>query len=97
MLLEPGGYILPHADVDWKQLGPVNLALNNPDGCEFIMEDHGIIPFTNGTANMLAIGNVHAVYNNSHEDRFHIIVHGARGSAWNDYITNSYKASINAQ
>ena len=91
MLLEPGGYILPHEDVDWKQLGPVNIALNNPDGCVFAMEDWGIVPFAGGTANMLAVGYRHAVYNNSQEDRYHIIVHGSRGADWTDYIINSYK------
>jgi hypothetical protein len=92
MLLEPGGYILPHADVDWKHLGPINIALNNPSSCVFAMEDWGLIPFSAGTANMLAVGYKHAVYNNSNEDRYHIIVHGARNAAWTDYMLNSYKA-----
>jgi Aspartyl/Asparaginyl beta-hydroxylase len=95
MLLEPGGYILPHEDVDWKQLGPVNIALNNPDGCVFAMEDWGIVPFVDSTANMLAVGYRHAVFNNSNEDRYHIIVHGARGPKWNEYILNSYQRLIN--
>lgn len=94
MLLEPGGYILPHEDVDWKQLGPVNIALNNPDGCVFAMEDWGIVPFAGGTANMLAVGYRHAVYNNSQEDRYHIIVHGARGPQWQDYILDSYSMAV---
>ena len=92
MLLEPGGYILPHADVSWKQLGPVNIALNNPDGCVFAMEDWGMVPFYDGTANMLAVGYQHAVYNNSDQDRYHIIVHGTRGNRWQDYTLDSYRS-----
>ena len=92
MLLEPGGYILPHEDVDYKQLGPVNIALSNPEGCVFAMEDWGIVPFVGGTANMIAVGHRHAVYNNSQQDRYHIIVHGARGKRWKDYIAASYRA-----
>jgi Aspartyl/Asparaginyl beta-hydroxylase len=94
MLLEPGGYILPHEDVDWKQLGPINIALNNPVGCEFAMEHWGLVPFSEGTANMLAVGHRHAVFNNSNEDRYHIIVHGTRANQWQNYILDSYSNLI---
>lgn len=94
MLLEPGGYILPHEDVDWKSLGPINLALNNPVGCDFVMEGWGRIPFSSGQANMLAVGHKHAVYNNSDEDRFHIIVHGVRSDSWRSIVTESYKTFV---
>ena len=91
MLLEPRGYILPHEDVDWKSLGPINLALSNPDGCDFIMEQWGMIPFAPGRANLLAVGHRHAVYNDSDEDRFHIIVHGVRSDVWRDIVIESYR------
>jgi hypothetical protein len=58
------------------------------------MEDWGIVPFAGGTANMLAVGYRHAVYNNSQEDRYHIIVHGARGPQWQDYILDSYSMAV---
>lgn len=94
MLLEPGGYILPHEDVDWKQLSALNLAINNPVGCSFVMENWGTVPFNPGSINMLAVGYMHAVYNDSDEDRYHIIVHGVRDNAWSTYITDSYKTMI---
>lgn len=94
MLLEPGGYILPHEDVDWKQLSAVNLAINNPQGVEFVMANWGIVPFSPGSVNMLAVGNMHAVYNNSDEDRFHIIVHGRRSNVWDEWIKDSYRYII---
>jgi hypothetical protein len=90
MLLEPGGYILPHEDVEWKQLSAVNLAINNPPGVNFVMENWGTVPFVPGTVNMLAVGNKHMVYNESYEDRFHIIVHGVRSNAWDTWIKDSY-------
>jgi hypothetical protein len=91
MLLEPGGYILPHEDVEWKQLSAVNLAINNPPGVSFVMENWGTVPFSPGTVNMLAVGNKHMVYNQSDEDRFHIIVHGVRSGTWDAWIKDSYR------
>lgn len=90
MLLEPGGYILPHEDVDWKSLSPINIALNNPPGCDFVMKGWGLIPFQAGSANMLAVGYEHAVFNDSDEDRYHIIVHGEMGEIWPGIIQGSY-------
>jgi hypothetical protein len=92
MLLEPGGFILPHEDVEWKSLSPINIALNNPHGCDFVMRDWGLIPFEDGSANMLAVGYEHAVFNDSNEDRYHIIVHGEMGEKWPSIIANSYNA-----
>jgi Aspartyl/Asparaginyl beta-hydroxylase len=90
MLLEPGGYIVPHIDVPFKYLGPLNMALNEPTGCEFVMENWGKIPFPPGAVNILAIGHLHAVWNNSNEDRYHIIVHGIKTPVWQQRIIDSY-------
>jgi hypothetical protein len=92
MLLEPGGYILPHADVDYQRLSPINIALNNPRGCDFVMQNWGTIPFSAGSANMLAVGNMHAVFNGSDEDRYHIIVHGICSDVWKSYLFDSFAA-----
>jgi len=94
MLLEPGGYILPHVDVPWVQLAPINIALNAPRDCEFIMENWGTIPFPPGAVNILAIGNPHAVWNRSDEDRYHIIVHGIKKPMWQQRIVNSYESLL---
>jgi Aspartyl/Asparaginyl beta-hydroxylase len=90
MLLEPGGFTLPHIDVPWTQLAPINIALNAPDGCEFVMQNWGTIPFPSGAANILAIGHPHAVWNRSNEPRFHIIVHGIKKQIWQHRIIDSY-------
>lgn len=76
MRLAPGGYITLHRDDPAPgQLSPVNIAINNPIGCNFYMENEGIIPFTSGKAIMLNVCRLHAVINNSNEDRYHIISH----------------------
>lgn len=96
MGLEPGGYILPHRDSDTDRLNAINIALNNPDGCDFVMEGKGLVPFRPGTANMLALVNRHIVWNRSSEDRIHIIVHGRRapGSHWRHTLLRSYRAFV---
>jgi len=92
MLLEAGGYITPHADQDTNRLSAINIALNNPKNCKFKMKGHkGYVPFTSGKAIFLDVGNVHAVYNNSDEDRFHIIVHGVKAKELEDLVVRSYE------
>lgn len=93
MLLEPGGYIQPHQDRNFNLLSPVNLALNNPERCFFKMEGKGYVPFESGTAFAVDIGNKHAVWNESDEDRYHMIVHGEFNhlwSKWEEIVRHSY-------
>ncbi len=91
MLLEPNGYILPHRDADVDRLDAINIALNNPAGCDFVMEDRGIVPFVPGAAIMLSLSRQHIVWNQSSEDRYHIIVHGERDPAvWDRIVVDSY-------
>lgn len=76
MRLSPHGYIMPHTDGKGRIFGPFNFAINNPEGCEFVVEDHGVVPFKQGCGFLLDIGKKHAILNNSDEYRYHIIVHG---------------------
>jgi hypothetical protein len=85
MLLEPGGYILPHRDNDKNKLQAFNLALNNPDGCVFGMEDYGLIPWKVGDVRMINISTNHAVWNNSNTPRIHIIAHGWAKSKYRQF------------
>ena len=93
MRLEPGGYIAPHIDGgDFDHLGPINIAINNPQNCNFFMDGYGILPFADGTAMSLNIGSkTHFVLNNSNENRYHIILHGSKGKKVTDMIYKSYK------
>jgi len=75
MKLEPGASIEVHKDRGIKGLAEINIAITQPNGCNFYMENHGIVPFKIGQAYMLDISNRHCVINNSNEIRYHIIVH----------------------
>jgi hypothetical protein len=84
MKLAPGGYIMPHVDGPGRIFGPLNIAINNPDNCDFYFRTWGRVPFKQGSGNFLDIGNEHIVWNQSNEARYHFIVHG-----WaSDYIYN---------
>jgi len=93
MLLEPGGYILPHIDRNNKHLSEINVAVTNPDGCYFRFSNYGNVPFTPGSAFMMDISNQHLVYNTSDLPRLHIIVHS--GLKNTDVIKKSYEDRYN--
>ena len=77
MKLAAGGFITPHVDGPGRVFGPLNIAINNPEGCNFYFRKWGLVPFKQGTGNLLDIGNEHIVWNNSNQDRYHFIVHGS--------------------
>ena len=93
MLLEPEGFIAPHSDTIEHVLSPVNIALNHPTGCIMKMVGHGTVPFKEGEAYLLDVGNFHSYYNKSKEDRYHIIVHGhySNNKEWKKLIETSYQ------
>ncbi len=76
MKLSAHGYIMPHVDGHGRMFGPLNIAINNPDGCGFYFRKWGKVPFKQGRGIFLDIGNEHIVWNNSDQTRYHIIVHG---------------------
>jgi len=93
MKLAPGGWIIPHKDSlkqEENHIGPVNIALNNPDDCKFYMDNIGYLPWRAGRMMKLNLYNVHSVYNHSNQDRYHIIVHGRMGASWNNRIYQNY-------
>lgn len=76
MCLEPLGFINLHRDQTVSELGPVNIAITHPTGCEFYLENHGVLSFVPGAAYMMNLVNHHAVVNRTLERRYHIIIHG---------------------
>jgi hypothetical protein len=89
MLLEPGGYILPHQDrpSDQKRLSVCNISLNMPEGCEMVLKDYGRVPFDDkGSAMLLDISNEHAYINNSDKPRIHMIIHYEIGNRMRDFF-----------
>jgi hypothetical protein len=96
MLLEPGGYITVHADSKISQLSAINIAITQPNDCHFLMEKHGIIPFTPGSAYWLDLSNRHTVFNNSDKPRWHIIVHQTFDNiGFQNLVAESYKILYN--
>lgn len=94
MKLAPGGFVIPHKDsiaIEENHIGPINVALNHPEGCKFYKDGIGYLPWTAGRAIKLNLYHVHAVYNHSNENRYHIIVHGHMGPTWNDRMYNNYQ------
>ena len=94
MLLEAGGFIAPHRDGDSKSLGPINIALSNPDECYFKMAKFGMVPMKPGIVMMLDVSNEHALVNKSLEDRYHIIIHGIPGKNFKNLVEKSYKKYV---
>jgi hypothetical protein len=93
MKLRPGGYVIPHKDSlteNENHIGPINLALNHPTECKFYMDNIGYLPWKQGRAIKLNLFNVHAVYNQSNEDRYHMIIHGQAGDSWQNRIYQNY-------
>jgi len=76
MRLEPGGYIMPHADGLGRIFSPLNIAINNPQECNFVFKNKGLVPFKAGIGFVIDVACEHAVINFSKEVRYHIIVHG---------------------
>ena len=90
MLLEPGGYIQQHQDFDKRRLAAFNIAVSNPPGVDFAMEEAGCIPWEVGDVRAIDIGRQHAVVNNSNEDRIHMIVHGKWNQNFKSLLCRSY-------
>ena len=92
MLLEPHGFITPHRDSFDSKLSPINIALNHPKGCRMKMQGHkGYVPFAPGKSLLLDVGNVHAYFNDSYEERYHIIVHGIKTKEFEELVERSYE------
>lgn len=90
MKLNPHSCIEIHKDNDKNILDPVNIAITQPDECNFVFENHGVVPFSVGDCFMLDVSNKHVVYNNSDQDRYHIIVHHKPNKFFEDIVTESY-------
>lgn len=97
MLIEPGGYIMPHSDNANNNLAAaVNISLNNPIDCRLTTE-LGTVPYSDqGSTFIFNNHYMHAVVNDSDQDRFHIIVHGQWDPIrWNPLVHKSYMATQN--
>lgn len=93
MKLKPGGYVSIHTDGNYNKLSPINIAITQPDQCYFVMENFGVVPYYPGSAFWLNITNRHAVFNDSNQDRYHIIVHqDTKDPRFQELVKKSYDA-----
>jgi len=90
MLLLPGGYIKRHVDYEVRKMAAYNVAINNPQGVEFALEDAGLIPWQPGDARAIDIGRHHSVRHLGTEPRIHMIIHGAPGFKHAETMCRSY-------
>ena len=88
--LDPGGMIGLHTD-DCRGLNNINIAIDHPPECKFVLENAGVIPFANGTAFAVDTGLRHAVINPSAQLRLHIAVYHEDNDQYHRVLFNSYE------
>jgi Aspartyl/Asparaginyl beta-hydroxylase len=95
MLLEPNGFVAPHTDWKLPSMIGLNVALNMPAGCRFMLDSVGALPMRAGKAYLLDLSHVHSVINEGSEPRFHMILHGlfGRSTPFRERVERSYRAS----
>lgn len=74
MLLRAGGKIGMHNDSSMKLIENINVALNNPVGCEWIWGDGEKLIMEPGGVYAMNLFYDHSIVNNSTEDRMHMII-----------------------
>jgi hypothetical protein len=76
MVVDPGGYIMPHRDYHHGQCAcaGINIAIVNPEGAEFCLEENGLIPWEEGDVRVFDVGRYHCIRNNGNIPRIHLIV-----------------------
>ena len=105
MILDPNGSSTPHADWPTGQLlcGPVNAAIINPPGSEFVLENGGLVPWEEGEFRSMDLGSLHCIRNLGTEPRVHIIISPSKTDwdidamriACRSYIKESHDARRN--
>jgi hypothetical protein len=91
MLLEPEGFIQPHSDFKERRMAAFNVALSNPPGVEFALEEAGLIPWQPGEARAIDIGRNHSVLHTGTENRIHMIIHGLWADGFERCICESFE------
>ena len=87
--LAPGGQLGVHHD-DCDGLDNINIGIEHPEGCDFYLENSGIIPFANGRVFALDAGRRHAVINNSSTVRYHLTIYQEDDQRFKDLMVKSY-------
>jgi len=106
MELSPESAITPHSDMPGRLPGesgmdmldfgvPVNIAVIHPADCHMVVQDYGVVPFTEGKAFIVNIRNYHSVINFTKQSRIHVIGHsygyGKKLEDFANLIVRSYE------
>jgi len=92
MRLGPDGWITAHSDGECSKFFPINIAITQPDNCDFAYPDFGIIPYKVGSSFLMNISPQHCVVNDSKLVRYHIIIHSSVVTdQYKDFIITTYK------
>ena len=70
------------------------MQLTTPKGCDFVMEDIGIVPLNPNKGAWLDLSNRHSVRNDSNETRYHIILHGGKTTEFKQMAFKNYRKLI---
>lgn len=89
LALYPRGVIGLHSD-DCDGLHNINIAIDHPEQCDFVLEHSGVIPFENGRAFLVNVGRRHAVVNNSDQLRIHLVIYQDNDDAFGNLVLQSY-------
>jgi len=87
--LAPGGVVGMHND-DCNGLDNINIAIDHPAGCDFYLDQSGIVPFKNGTAFAIDVSRWHAVINRSDQIRLHMVIYQKDNKHFEDLVKISY-------
>jgi hypothetical protein len=88
--LDPDGVIGLHTD-DCRGLNNINIAIDHPPECKFVLERSGVIPFVNGAVFAVDTGLRHAVVNPGSQLRLHIAVYHEDNEQYQQVLFNSYE------
>lgn len=94
MILDPGGTSSPHKDYPYGQFlcGPVNVAITNPLGSEFVLENGGLVPWREGEFRSMDLGSFHCIRNLSDSPRIHMIITPSKNDWDIDAVKLSYRS-----
>lgn len=86
MIIEPGGFVLPHRDFKHGNLlAGINVAITHPLEVEYLVNDESI-EWKEGESRLIDIGSIHSINNNSNLPRVHLIIHSEPIDQWSDKI-----------
>lgn len=84
MIVEPGGYVLPHKDFpNGSCLAGVNVAICHPTEVKYVVGGEEVV-WKEGDSRLIDIGSIHEIQNHSNDPRVHLIIHSDPIDQWSN-------------